>query len=76
MLSLRTIARRAPALALTASLLVSALGLPSSEGTALAASSVGPAARLQIDVKQVHIHSDRDLFGSGEMNLDHPHLAL
>src|SRR5687767_4562726 len=70
MLSLRTITRRVPALALAAALLVSALGPQSSGGTAVAAGPDGPVARLQIYVKQIHIHSDRDLFGSGEMRLD------
>jgi CARDB len=64
MLSLRTIPRRAPALALAATLLASALGpLPSPGVTA----SEEPAARLQVLVKQIVVKNDHDWHSEGDM---------
>jgi len=58
--------RAAPALALAATLLVSALGSP-----APMVAAAEPTARLQIVIKQVTIHDDREgaLSGQGEMLL-------
>jgi hypothetical protein len=64
MLSLRTIPRRAPALALAATLLASALApLPSPGVTA----SEEPAARLQVLVKQISVKNDHDWHSEGDM---------
>jgi len=65
MLRLGTISRRAPALALAATLLVSTLGPSASPG--IAAEPDQPSARLQIIVKSVKVHDDRDP-GDGEMS--------
>ncbi len=62
-----TIGRRAGpvlALALAATLLLSALGPP-----APVAAQSAAAARLQLVVQQIKIHDDRDLIGVGEMKL-------
>ena len=68
MLSLRTIARRAPALAFAATMFASALGPPAPVGAA--AEPTEPAARLQVVVQQIKIHDDRDLVGGkGDMQL-------
>jgi hypothetical protein len=57
----------APALALVATLLVSALGPPTP--LIAAAEPAEPAARLQVVVKEVTIHDDRDLFSPGDMRI-------
>jgi hypothetical protein len=71
---LTTARRAAPvlALALAATLLVSALGPPAPVGAA--AEPAGIAARLQIVIKEVYIHNDRDdgtliSKGDGELRL-------
>ncbi len=62
--SLRRTGRRPLALAIAAGLLLSALGPPAA--APVAAAPAGPAARLQLVVKQVEIHNDREGFLSGE----------
>ena len=58
--------RAVPTLALAAGLLASALGTPSSVRADLPSE---PAARLQINIKNIHIYDDRD-WGEGEMSFD------
>jgi hypothetical protein len=60
----RTITRRAPALALAATLLVSALGPPIPPGVA---ASEEPATRLQVLVKQIVVNNDHDWHSQGDM---------
>ena len=69
MLELRTIARRAPSLALVATLLVSAFGATVPARAADPATDQPPVVRIQVVVKEIYIWDERELWGDGDFEL-------